>query len=185
MLGGKISLTLPKLKKMEEGPVSPHWLANTRATLGFPWNWIWKTSFWPAAPKGLMTYAFIHMGNFLLLLLLLLRIPLPPNLKAHIPALRLLSQPRGPNPRREAQIPTSRPKSQPQGPNSSLKVFGPWDWDFDLVAEIWASRLRYGPRAWGKGGVRRRRRLRRRRKFPICLPSYCCWILTPCHLYFM
>ena len=37
-----------------------------------------------------------------------------------------------------------------------------------LEAEIWASRLRYGPRAWGKGGVWRRRR-RRRRKFPICV----------------
>ena len=35
-------------------------------------------SFWAAAPKGLMTYAFTHMGNFLLLflLLLLLRSPL-------------------------------------------------------------------------------------------------------------
>ena len=56
-----------------------------------------------------MTYAFTHMGSFLLLLFL--RTPIPPGP-------RPISQPRGPYPSLEAQIPTSRPKSQPQGPNS-------------------------------------------------------------------
>ena len=51
--------------------------------------------FWAAAPKGSMTYAFIHTGNFLLLLLLLLLFfSVPP------PRIGL-----------EAQIPVSRPKS--------------------------------------------------------------------------
>ena len=63
-----------------------------------------------AAPKGSMTYAFTHMGDFLLLLFLLLR-PSP-----------LKSQSRGPNSSLEAQIPVLRPKSQPQGPNPSLKA---------------------------------------------------------------
>ena len=67
-----------------------------------------------------MTYAFTHMGNFLLLLLLLLRTPSPPSLQAHISAWRPISQPRGPNHSLEAQIPLSRPKSQLQGPNSRL-----------------------------------------------------------------
>ena len=44
--------------------------------------------------------------------------------------------------------------------------FGPQDRDLGLKAEIWASRLKYGPGGWGEGGVRRRRR---RRKFPIQL----------------
>ena len=52
-------------------------------------------SFWAAAPKGPMTYAFTHMGDFLLLLFLLLP-PLPgfktQILWASIPALRLKSQ---------------------------------------------------------------------------------------------
>ena len=105
-------------------------------------------AFWAAAPKGSMTYAFTHMGNFLLLL----RTPPPPSLQAYISAWRPISQPRGPNPSLEAQIPPSRPKSQPQGPNSSLKGFGPQDWDLGLEAGIWASRLRYGPGGWGEGG---------------------------------
>ena len=41
-----------------------------------------------AAPKGSMTYAFTHMGNFLLLL----RTPPPPSLQAYIPASRPKSQ---------------------------------------------------------------------------------------------
>ena len=69
-----------------------------------------KKSFWAAAPKGSMTYAFTHMGNFLLLLLLL-RTPPPPSLQAHISASRPISQPWGPNPCLEAQIPTPRSKS--------------------------------------------------------------------------
>ena len=44
-----------------------------------------------AAPKGSMTYAFTHMGDFLLLLLL---------------------RPSPSNPSLKAQIPVSRPKSQ-------------------------------------------------------------------------
>ena len=50
--------------------------------------------FWAAAPKGSMTYAFTHMGNFLLL-----RTPPSP-------------QPPGPYLSLEAHIPASRPKSQ-------------------------------------------------------------------------
>ena len=53
------------------------------------------------APKGSMTYAFTHMGDFLLLRLL--RTPPPPSLEAHIPALRPKSHPRGPNPSKEVQ----------------------------------------------------------------------------------
>ena len=30
--------------------------------------------------------------------------------------------------------------------------FGPQDWDLGLEAGIWASRLRYGPGGWGRGG---------------------------------
>ena len=59
------------------------------------------TAFWAAAPKGSMTCAFTHMGNFLLLLLLLLlfrTIPSPQlpgpylSLEAHDPILRPKSQ---------------------------------------------------------------------------------------------
>ena len=35
MIGGTISLTIPKLKDMEEGLVSPHWLFTTRITPSF------------------------------------------------------------------------------------------------------------------------------------------------------
>ena len=88
-----------------------------------------------AAPKGSMTYAFTHMGDFLLLLLLLLLHASPSN------------------PSLEAQIPVSRPKSQLQGPNLSLKVqilawrlkYGPQGWDLELQARIWALRLGFGP----------------------------------------
>ena len=55
-------------------------------------------SFWAAATKGSMTYAFTHVGNFFLLL----RTP---------PASRPISQPGGPYPSLEAQIPVLRPKS--------------------------------------------------------------------------
>ena len=51
---------------------------------------------WAAAPKGSMTYAFTHMGNFLFLLLLC-----PP----------AKSNPSQINPSIKAQIPVSRPKS--------------------------------------------------------------------------
>ena len=61
--------------------------------------------FWAAAPKGSMTYAFTHMGNFLQLLLLLLR-TIPQS-----PASRPKFQSRGPNPSLEAQILAARPKS--------------------------------------------------------------------------
>ena len=33
--------------------------------------------------------------------------------------------------------------------------FGPQDWDLGLEARIWASRLRYGPGGWGKGGTKK------------------------------
>ena len=69
--------------------------------------------FWAAAPKGPMTYAFTQEKFLLLLLLLLLRTPpdSDPSLQAETPALRLKSQPLGPNPSLEAQILASRPKS--------------------------------------------------------------------------
>ena len=57
--------------------------------------------FWAAAPKGSMTYAFTHMGNFLLL-------PLLQRTPPQIPALRPKFQPRGRNPSLEAQILTLR-----------------------------------------------------------------------------
>ena len=62
-----------------------------------------------------------HMQKFLLLLLLL---PLlcPPNIKALIPASSHISQPRGLNPSLEAQIPASKLKSQPSGSNPSFKA---------------------------------------------------------------
>ena len=68
-------------------------------------------TFWAAAPKGSMTYAFTHMGSFLLLLLLCTPPP---------PASRPISQPGGPYPSLEAQIPVLRSKSQPQDPNPIL-----------------------------------------------------------------
>ena len=64
-----------------------------------------------AAPKGFMTYAFTHMGNFLLLLLLHRPFAPSPSLEAQIPVPRPKSQSRGPNPIRKAQILASRPKS--------------------------------------------------------------------------
>ena len=94
--------------------------------------------FCAAAPKGSMTYAFTHMGNFLLLLLLLFRTRPPPSLQAHISASRSISQPRGPNPSLEVQIPTSRPKSHLTAKILSLRPkFQPQG--------IWASTLGFGP----------------------------------------
>ena len=78
------------------------------------------STFWAAAPKGPMTYAFTHMGNFLLLLLLLLRTPLPP-------ASRPISQPGGPYPSLEAQISVLWPKSLETGIWASGLGFGPQD----------------------------------------------------------
>ena len=79
--------------------------------------------FWAVAPKGSMTYAFTHMGNFLLFSF----VPPPPSglylsLEAHIPVSRPKSQSRGSNPSFEAKIIASRPKSQPRGPNSSKEA---------------------------------------------------------------
>ena len=82
--------------------------------------------FWAAAPKGSMTYAFTHTGDFLLLFLLLC----PPPLK---------SQSRGQNSSLKAKIPVSRPKSQSRSPNPSLE------------ARIWALRLGSGPQGWNLG----------------------------------
>ena len=80
-----------------------------------------------------MTYAFTHMGNFLLLLLLL-RPPLVSNsrpkhqpqspntsLEAQIIALRHKCQPSGPNPSLKTQIAATKPKSQPHGPIQASK----------------------------------------------------------------
>ena len=72
------------------------------------------STFWAVAPKGSMTYAFTHMGDFLLLLHLLLLLrppPSNPSLEAQIPVSRPKSQSRGPNPSLKAQILASRPKS--------------------------------------------------------------------------
>ena len=74
-----------------------------------------------AASKGSITYAFTHMGDFLLLL----RNPPPPSLQAHVSAWR--------------------PKSHPQGPNLNLKAQIPVSRDLGLKTGIWASRLGYGP----------------------------------------
>ena len=38
MIGGTISLTIAKLKNMEEGLVSPHLLVTTRITPSFPFS---------------------------------------------------------------------------------------------------------------------------------------------------
>ena len=46
MIGGTISLTIPKLKNMEEGLVSPHWPVTTRITPSFP---ICNVSLFPSA----------------------------------------------------------------------------------------------------------------------------------------
>ena len=54
-------------------------------------------AFWAAVPKGSLTYAFTHMGKFLLLLFLLLL---------------FLLRPPPSNPSLQAQILVSRPNSQ-------------------------------------------------------------------------
>jgi len=82
------------------------------------------------ASKGSMTYAFTHMGHFLLL-------PCPSV---------------GPPPSLEAQIPVPKPKSQSHDPNPSLETqILAWrlgsrslGGDLGLKAEIWASRLGFG-----------------------------------------
>ena len=85
------------------------------------------------APKGSITYTFTHMGNFLLLLLLLgpplvsnsrpKHQPQSPNtsLEAQIIALRHKCQPSGPNPSLKTQIAATKPKSQPHGPIQASK----------------------------------------------------------------
>ena len=72
------------------------------------------TAFWAAAPKGPMTYAFTHTGDFLLLLLLLHH-PLTPASKPK--GSRLQSQPKGSNLSLKAPTPTSRLQSQPGSSN--------------------------------------------------------------------
>ena len=98
--------------------------------------------FWAAAVKGSMTYAFTHIGDFLLLLL------------HHILPSPLKSQSQGLNSSLEAKIPVSR------------LGFGPQAWDLGLETEIWASRLGFEGE-----GQRRRRRRRRRRKSSICVKA--------------
>ena len=44
MIGGTISLTIPKLKNMEESLVNPHWLVTTRITPSFPFSKTEQTS---------------------------------------------------------------------------------------------------------------------------------------------
>ena len=85
-----------------------------------------------------------HMGSFLLLFLLLLCIPLPPNLQAHISASRPISQPRSPNPSLEAPIPPGWYLGLEDG-ILALR------WDLGLEVGIWASRLRFGPQDWDLG----------------------------------
>ena len=91
-----------------------------------------------SGPKGVDDLCFHTYGEFS-------PSPSPP---PHPPS----PQPPGPYLSLEAHIPASRPKSQPRGPNSSLKGFGAKDWDLDLEAGVWASRLRYWPGGWGEGG---------------------------------
>ena len=93
-----------------------------------------------------MTYAFTHMGSFLLLHVR----TRPP------PASRPISQPGGPYPSLQAQIPVLRPKSHPQGPNPNPKAQIPLSRDLGVKTGIWASRLGYGSPGgdigWGEGG---------------------------------
>ena len=89
------------------------------------------------APKGSMTYAFTHMGNFLLLLLLLL---LGSGLLAGIWTSRLRFGPQGWDLGLQARILAFR------------LGFGPRGWDLGLKTGIWASRLEFGPRDWDLRG---------------------------------
>ena len=102
--------------------------------------------FWAAAPKGSMTYAFTHMGNFLLL-----RTPPPPSLQAHFSAWRPITQPRGPNSSLEAQILGEWNLFLGIGIWALRVGFGPQDWNLGLEAGIGASRLRDGSGGWGVG----------------------------------
>ena len=81
-----------------------------------------------------------HMEKFLILLLLLLLLHTPPpNLQAHISALKPISQPQGLNRSLVAQIPLG------------LKLgFWPRGWNIGLEAEIYTWRLRDGEE--GEGG---------------------------------
>ena len=114
--------------------------------------------FWAAARKGSMPFAFTHLGNFFLLLLL--HPPLKSqsqgpssSLEGPIPVLRPQSQSWGLNSSLKAQILAWRPRYQPWGPNlshvggiwASWLGFGPWGWDLDLKAGIWTFRLWFGP----------------------------------------
>ena len=105
--------------------------------------------FWAAAPKGPMTYAFTHRGNFSSSSSFSSVHPLEPqiqlrspksSLKAQIPALKtqnpastLKFQPWRPKSSFKAQIPPSKLKIQPCGSN------------FGLQAQIPASKLKFHP----------------------------------------
>ena len=65
-----------------------------------------KKSFWAAAPKGSMTYAFAHIGVFF---------------SVH-PVTRSKSQSPNPNPSLKAQISATRLKSPPLSSNPSFKA---------------------------------------------------------------
>ena len=98
---------------------------------------------------GSVTYAFTHMGNFLLLLLPLLLLLTPPSTSG------LISQSHGPYPSLEAQILVLRPNSQPHGPNPNPKAQIPASRNLGLEAGIWTLRLIYRLGGWvgdGDGG---------------------------------
>ena len=63
MIGGTISLTIPKLKNMEEGLVSPHWLVTTRITPSFPFS---KTNLQTSSPWFLCWVFQIFWTKFIL-----------------------------------------------------------------------------------------------------------------------
>ena len=76
------------------------------------------SSFWAAAPKGPVTYAFTYAE----ISPSSPSLTTPPHIKAPIPASRFISQPLGPNPSFKAQIPASKLKSQAQRLNPSFKA---------------------------------------------------------------
>ena len=63
MTGGTTSLTIPKLKNMEEGLVSPHWLVTTRITPSFPFS---KTNLQTSSPCFLCWVFQIFWTKFIL-----------------------------------------------------------------------------------------------------------------------
>ena len=79
-------------------------------------------AFWAAAPMGLTTYAFTHMGNFLLLLLLHLLCPPLPNSNPSFEAQISVSRSKFPASRPKSDPSSLRPKSHPKGPDPNLKA---------------------------------------------------------------